>query len=146
MMAKDREMISPRMRAHVQSLADRHGTEEGERPSPPKRPTKLRKPMGHAMNGTVFVDGQAVGPTPTSWSEPKEPPLKVCSSTPLSEAEEIAARKARKRAEREMIEARSEARAKARAAATPPKRPLSEATRNHLLRQLARPDPELLEG
>jgi hypothetical protein len=148
-MAKDRENISPRMRAHLQSLVDRHGSEEGsERPSPPRRPTKLRKPMSGPIRGGVYVDGQFVGDTPTEWAEPQHSKSILVAPAPAEETEdERRCRvKRQKEAERELMEMRSEARARARAAATPPRKPLSPAVRNHLLGLLVRPDAELLEG
>jgi hypothetical protein len=143
--------ISPLMKAHLQSLVDRHGREEGsERPSPPKRPRRLpQRPTAAPMrNAAIYVDGQHVCDAP-EWSEPSQKQSNISvSPAPAEESEAERQQRIRrqKQAERELVQMRSAARAKARAAAAPPRRPLSEATRNHLLRQLSRPDAELLEG
>jgi hypothetical protein len=96
------EEISPLMRQHLKKLVDYDPEQHvPARPLPPPQPPRLRKPMGGPIRGTVFVDGQAVGPTPASWAEPKSPPLKVYQSTPLTEEEEIEERKTRKKNELE---------------------------------------------
>jgi hypothetical protein len=134
-----KQEISPRMRQHLQELADRHGDSSAVPPSAPPRPQpgKLRRPMSGPINVyAVYVDGALSGGPPPDWSKPKQPPLATTQSAPLSEEEERAERrewKARELAERMQRWNRPDRRPQ-----RPPLKPLSPAVRDHLLKSLAR--------
>jgi hypothetical protein len=131
---------SPRMRQHLQELADRHGDSSAV-PSPPPRPQpgKLRRPYSGPINVTaVYIDGALSGGPPPDWSKPQKPALAATQSAPLSEEEERAERKARKACE--LAERMQRWNRPDRRPQKPPQKPLSEAVRNHFLHSLARSD------
>ena len=140
---------SPLLRQHLRDLATKDfGAGLPPQPKPPQRPSRIQKPMSHAMSGRVFVDGQSVGPTPDAWAKPRQQQQITTTTTPVEESDEDrrARIKQEKKLERELMQMRSEVRwesERARAATTPPRRPLSPAVRNHFMASLLRPDPEL---
>jgi hypothetical protein len=142
-MAKQQEIISPRMRQHLQELADRHG-ETAVPPSPPPRPQpeKLRRPYSGPINVTaVYVDGALSGGPPPDWSKPQKPALAATQAAPLSTEEQIAERKQRKALE--LAERQGRWNKPNHRPPRPPQKPLSVAAKSHLLKSLMRPDPRI---
>jgi hypothetical protein len=137
MMAGKKTQTSPLLQQHLRELAEKDfDAGMPERPAPPQRPAKIRKPMSGPISGIIFVDGQPVGPTPAEWAKPKQPALAATQAAPLSDAEIVAERKARKA--QELAERMQRWNRPDRRPQRPPPKPLSPATAAHFLKQLER--------